>query len=56
VTIVVAYPLATQAQGDEGNAIALRHRLALRGIEATILLVDEGALPKAAVILFCGLD
>ena len=41
------HPLATAAQGDEGNARVLAHRAALRGIATTVATVHDGAVPDA---------
>ncbi len=54
--IVVAYPLLTEAQADEGNALALQHRLSLRGKACSVEIVDAGSLPPADVVLIGGLD
>ena len=56
VTIVVAYPRCTPAQGDEGNALALTYRLRLRGVPSRVVVVDEGRLPHGDVVLVGGLD
>ena len=50
------HPLATAAQGDEGNARVLAHRAALRGIPTTVTTVQDGALPDAEIYLVGGLD
>lgn len=54
--IAIAYPLATQAQGDEGNAVALAHRWRLRGGDSDVAVVDRGPLPRADIVLIGGLD
>lgn len=54
--IAIAYPLATQAQGDEGNAVALAHRWRLRGGDSDVAVVDRGSLPRADIVLIGGLD
>lgn len=56
LTIAVAYPLLTPAQADEGNALALAYRLRLRGIPSRIVVVDEGPLPPADIVIVGGLD
>jgi CobQ-like glutamine amidotransferase family enzyme len=55
LTIANLYPLCTTAQGDEGNARALRHRAALRGVSASIITTYAGALPRADIYLLGGL-
>ena len=54
--IAVLHPLATAAQGDEGNARVLVHRAALRGIRATVVTTHEGEVPDAGIHLVGGLD
>jgi CobQ-like glutamine amidotransferase family enzyme len=56
VRIVVAFPLLTQAQGDGGNALALAHRLRLRGVASEVVVHDDGPLPACNVLLLGGLD
>ena len=54
--IAVLHPLATAAQGDEGNARVLVRRAALRGITTTVSTVHDGAVPEADLYLVGGLD
>lgn len=56
VRIAVLFPLATAAQGDEGNARVLAHRAGLRGIPTTVVTVQEGDVPEAEILLVGGLD
>jgi CobQ-like glutamine amidotransferase family enzyme len=56
VRIVEVFPLLTQAQGDGGNALALAHRLALRGLASEVAVHDDGSLPPCEVLLLGGLD
>lgn len=53
--IANVHPLLTAAQGDDGNARALRHRARLHGIESSIITVGGSrALPTADVYLIGG--
>ena len=54
--VAVLHPLATPAQGDEGNARVLAHRAGLRGIATTVSTVHEGPVPDAQLYLLGGLD
>ncbi|GAA4397829.1 glutamine amidotransferase [Fodinibacter luteus] len=54
--IAVLHPLATAAQGDEGNARVLARRADLRGIRSTVTWVHQGAVPEADIYLVGGLD
>jgi CobQ-like glutamine amidotransferase family enzyme len=54
LTIANLYPLCAAAQGDEGNARALRHRASLRGMTASIITTYAGKLPRADVYLLGG--
>jgi CobQ-like glutamine amidotransferase family enzyme len=54
LTIANLYPLCATAQGDEGNARALRHRASLRGMTASIITTYAGKLPRADVYLLGG--
>ncbi len=54
LTIANLYPLCSAAQGDEGNARALRHRASLRGMTASIITTYAGKLPRADVYLLGG--
>ena len=54
--MAVLHPLATAAQGDEGNARVLAHRAGLRGIDTTLTTVHEGPVPRADLYLVGGLD
>ena len=54
--LAVLHPLATAAQGDEGNARVLVHRAGLRGIATTVTTVHEGDVPEADLYLVGGLD
>lgn len=57
VRLCVAYPLAVQSQGDEGNAAVLAHRVRARGGSALISTHHgPGPLPDADVFLVGGLD
>jgi hypothetical protein len=57
LAVCVAYPLATQSQGDEGNAEVLAHRARLRGLQSRVL-VHHGPGPLPAADIYCvgGLD
>jgi len=54
--VAVLHPLATAAQGDEGNARVLVRRAALRGIATTVSTVHDGPVPAADLYLVGGLD
>jgi hypothetical protein len=54
LTIANLYPLCTCAEGDEGNARALRRRAEMRGITAGILSAYAGHLPRADIYLIGG--
>jgi CobQ-like glutamine amidotransferase family enzyme len=54
LTIANLYPLCSTAQGDEGNARALRHRASLRGMTASIITTYAGKLPAADIYLLGG--
>lgn len=54
LTIANLYPLCSSAQGDEGNARALRHRASLRGMTASIITTYAGKLPSADIYLLGG--
>jgi CobQ-like glutamine amidotransferase family enzyme len=55
VRIVVVYPALMGTYGDGGNAVALRERLARRGLTAEITAVDApGAVPRGADIYLLG--
>jgi len=51
---MTAQPLCSTAQGDEGNARALRHRASLRGMTASIITTYAGKLPAADIYLLGG--
>ncbi len=53
--IVLVYPKLLGLYGDRGNAAALRHRAAARGIESTIIDVAPGdPIPEQADIYLVG--
>ncbi|HKE64244.1 MAG TPA: hypothetical protein VKB59_06250 [Micromonosporaceae bacterium] len=54
LTIANLYPLCMSAQGDEGNAKALRNRAEARGISTSILTTYAGELPRADIYLIAG--
>jgi CobQ-like glutamine amidotransferase family enzyme len=54
LTIANLYPLCSTAQGDEGNARALRHRAELRGLTASIITTYAGKFPHADIYLLGG--
>jgi CobQ-like glutamine amidotransferase family enzyme len=54
LTIANLYPLCSSAQGDDGNARALRHRASLRGMTASIITTYAGKLPAADIYLLGG--
>jgi CobQ-like glutamine amidotransferase family enzyme len=57
LAILNAFPLLSQAQGDEGNARVLAYRAGLRGIEATVASFhDPGPLPPADLYVVGGLE
>ena len=54
LTIANLYPLCASAQGDEGNARALRQRASLRGLTASIITTYAGKFPPADIYLLGG--
>ena len=54
LTIANLYPLCSTAQGDEGNARALRQRASLRGMSASIITTYAGKFPRADIYLLGG--
>jgi len=55
VEVVVVYPTLLGLYGDRGNAVALQHRAALRGIEVAVTPVDPGeTIPQHADLYLVG--
>ena len=55
LTLVVLYPELLGLYADRGNAVALRHRAALRGISAEIVEIHAGeTIPAAADFYLLG--